>query len=133
GRGVECRLVPNRQDALEEAAAGATMVLAESPSNPSLEVVDVAALRTAAGPDAVLVIDNTLATPLALRPLDHGATMTHASATKALSGHSDLLMGYIATNDRMWFDRIKAWRTLTGAIPGPIETWLAHRSLATLG
>jgi cystathionine gamma-lyase len=117
---------------MEEAVEGATLILAESPSNPSLEVIDVAALRDRA-PDATLVIDNTVATPLALRPLEHGATLTLASATKALSGHSDLLMGYVATNDAGWLERLRAWRALTGAIPGPIETWLAHRSLATLG
>jgi cystathionine gamma-lyase len=81
----------------------------------------------------VLVIDNTVATPLGLRPLDQGATLTMASATKALSGHSDLLLGYVATTNRLWLDRLRAWRALTGAIPGPVETWLAHRSLATLG
>ncbi|MDX6664550.1 MAG: cystathionine gamma-lyase [Solirubrobacteraceae bacterium] len=131
-RGVEVRLVPNEQGAIERAAPGASMIIAESPSNPGLEVIDVGALRALA-PDAALVIDNTVATPLGFRPLDHGATMTMASATKALSGHSDLLMGYVATRDRSWFDRLKSWRTLTGAIPGPLETWLAHRSLATLG
>jgi cystathionine gamma-lyase len=131
-RGIDVRLVPNTQAAMEEAAEGATIIVAESPSNPSLEMLDIAALRARA-PAAALIVDNTLATPLALRPLEHGATMTLASATKALSGHSDLLMGYVATNDGAWLERMRAWRQLTGAIPGPIETWLAHRSLATLG
>jgi cystathionine gamma-lyase len=131
-RGIEVRLVPNTQAAMEEAAEGADLIVAETPSNPSLELIDVPALRARA-PQAALVIDNTLATPLGFRPLDHGATMTLGSATKALSGHSDLLMGYVATNDAEWLERLRAWRGLTGAIPGPIETWLAHRSLATLG
>lgn len=131
-RGIEVRLVPNRQADLEAAAEGAAVVVAESPSNPSLETIDIAALRARA-PEAALVVDNTLATPLGLRPLEQGATMTLASATKALSGHSDLLMGYVATNDPGWLERLRAWRGLTGAIPGPMETWLAHRSLATLG
>ena len=131
-RGIEVRLVPNRQADLEAAAEGATVIVAESPSNPGLETIDVRALCERA-PEAALVIDNTLATPLRLRPLEQGATMTLASATKALSGHSDLLMGYVATNDPAWLERLRAWRGLTGAIPGPIETWLAHRSLATLG
>lgn len=130
-RGVQVRLVPNRQAELEAAAPGATLILAESPSNPSLELVDVPALR-AAEPGATLVVDNTLATPLGLRPLEQGATLTLASATKALSGHSDLLMGYVASRDAGWLERLRSWRTLTGAIPGPVETWLAHRSLATL-
>jgi cystathionine gamma-lyase len=114
------------------AAPGATLIVVESPSNPGLEVIDVEAL-VAAAPAATIVVDNTVATPLGLRPLDHGATMTMASATKALSGHSDLLLGYVATNNRMWLDRLRGWRALTGAIAGPLETWLAHRSLATLG
>lgn len=131
-RGTEVRAVPNTQAAMEEAAEGATLVLAESPSNPGLEMIDVPALRARA-PQATLVIDNTLATPLGMRPLDEGATLTLASATKALSGHSDLLMGYVAGRDTGWMERIRSWRALTGAIPGPLETWLAHRSLATLG
>lgn len=131
-RGVDVRLVRNEQRAMEEAAEGADIIVAESPSNPGLERIDVAALRARA-PGAALVIDNTLATPLRIRPLGEGATMTLASATKALSGHSDLLMGYVATNDAAWLERLRAWRGLTGAIPGPVETWLAHRSLATLG
>ena len=132
-RGIEVRLVPNTQAAMEEAAAGADLIVAESPSNPMLELIDVPALRRGRARTAALVIDNTLATPLGFRPLDHGATMTLGSATKALSGHSDLLMGYVATNDAEWLERLRSWRGLTGAIPGPIETWLAHRSLATLG
>jgi cystathionine gamma-lyase len=131
-RGIDVRLVRNEQAAMEEAAEGATMIVAETPSNPSLELIDIPALRARA-PGATLVIDNTLATPLAIRPLEQGATMTLASATKALSGHSDLLLGYVATNDRDWVQRLRSWRSLTGAIPGPVETWLAHRSLATLG
>src|SRR4051812_45831364 len=74
-RGIEVRLVPNTQTAMEEAAEGATLIVAESPSNPSLEVIDVPALRARA-PEATLVIDNTVATPLSLRPLELGATMT---------------------------------------------------------
>jgi cystathionine gamma-lyase len=131
-RGIDVRLVPNEQGALEEAAEGATLILAETPSNPGLELIDIGALRARA-PGAVLVVDNTLATPLRIRPLEEGATIALGSATKALSGHSDLLMGYVATNDAAWLERLRAWRGLTGAIPGPVETWLAHRSLATLG
>lgn len=130
-RGVEVRPVPTEQAAVERAAAGATTVLLETPSNPGLDLLDLAAVRRAA-PAATLVVDNTLATPLALRPLEHGATMTLASATKALSGHTDLVLGYVATRDPAWAQRLRGWRTATGAIPGPVETWLAHRSLATL-
>ena len=56
-----------------------------------------------------------------------------ASDTKALTGHSDLILGHVAARDAAWADRLRAWRTQMGAIPGPMEVWLAHRSLATLG
>ncbi len=81
---------------------------------------------------ALVAVDNTLATPLRQRPLELGADLAVASATKQLSGHSDVLLGYVATRERARLDDLRAWRTETGAIPGPFETWLAHRSLATL-
>ena len=54
-----------------------------------------------------------------------------ASDTKALTGHSDLILGHVATRDPAWAERVRTWRTQCGAIPGPMEVWLAHRSLAT--
>ena len=55
-----------------------------------------------------------------------------ASDTKALTGHSDLILGHVATREPAWADRLRTWRTQFGAVPGPMEVWLAHRSLATL-
>jgi cystathionine gamma-lyase len=107
-------------------------VWVETPSNPGLDVCDVAAVAAAArAAGALLAVDNTLATPLGQRPLDLGADVSMAAATKALSGHSDLLLGYLAVRDEGLLDELREWRGQTGAIAGPFEAWLAHRSLAT--
>jgi cystathionine gamma-lyase len=129
-RGVEVRLVASGQAAYEEAARGATFVWIETPSNPALEVIDIPAVVAAAG-GATVAVDSTLAGPLRSRPLDQGAALTMCSASKHLTGHSDLLLGYVATRDPERATALRDWRTLTGAIPGPFEAWLAHRSLAT--
>lgn len=132
-RGVEVRYVPTDEAAIRAALPGATLVWVETPSNPALDVVDVATLAAAAHEEgALLAVDNTLATPLRQRPLELGADVSVASATKQLSGHSDILLGYVASAEQARIADLRAWRTETGAIPGPFETWLAHRSLATL-
>ena len=131
--GIDVRLVPTNETAIREALPGASLVWVEVPSNPALDVIDIAALAGdvhAAG--ALLAVDNTLATPLAQRPLDLGADISMSSATKALTGHSDLILGHAATRDPKHADALEAWRSRAGAIPGPFEVWLAHRSLATL-
>lgn len=112
---------------------GVRLVLVETPANPGLDVVDIAALARAAHAAGTLVaVDNTTATPLGQRPLELGADVVVASGTKALTGHSDLLLGYVATRTAQLLDAITAWRTATGAVPGAFDAWLAHRSLATL-
>ncbi|MBI5106108.1 MAG: cystathionine gamma-lyase [Solirubrobacterales bacterium] len=132
-RGVEVREVPTRLDALVAAADGAALVWAESPSNPGLGVLDLPALAAAChDAGAALAVDATLATPLRIRPLEAGADWAMGSATKALTGHGDLLLGYVATRDEQRLAAARTWRTSTGAIPGAFEAWLAHRSLATL-
>ena len=125
-RGVNVRFVPTVE---LEAAPSADLLWAETPSNPGLEVCDVTALRDKA---ALLVVDNTTATPLGQRPLELGADLAVTSATKHLSGHADLLLGYVAAADPARARALRNWRTQAGAIPGPFEAWLAHRSLATL-
>jgi cystathionine gamma-lyase len=133
-RGVTVRLVPTADDAaLAEALPGAALVWLETPSNPGLDVCDIAAIANAAhAAGALVAVDNTLATPLGQRPIELGADFSVTSATKALSGHADLLMGYVATRDPGRTGGLRAWRGVTGAVPGPFEAWLAHRSLATL-
>lgn len=131
--GVEVRFVPTRTAAIVDAAAGATLVWLESPSNPGLDVVDLGAVATAAhAAGGLLAVDNTVATPLGQRPLDLGADVSMISATKSLAGHSDLLLGAVAVRDPELATGLRSWRTQAGAIPGPFETWLAHRSVATL-
>jgi cystathionine gamma-lyase len=106
------------------------LVLVETPANPGLEVCDIAALATAAyEAGALLVVDSTTATPLGQQPLALGADLVVASGTKALTGHSDLVLGYVAGSD---VGPVRAWRDSTGAVPGPFEAWLAHRSLSTV-
>ncbi len=132
-RGIEVRLVPTHEDAVRGALEGATLVWIETPSNPGLDLLDVAALAEdvhAAG--ALLAVDNTLATPLVQRPLEQGADVSVSSATKLLSGHSDLLIGHVAVPGADRADALREWRGWTGAVAGPFEAWLAHRSLATL-
>ncbi|HYN92677.1 MAG TPA: PLP-dependent transferase, partial [Pilimelia sp.] len=113
--------------------AGVRLVLLETPANPGLDVCDVAAVAASArAAGALVAVDNTTATPLGQRPLDLGADLVLASGTKALTGHSDLLLGYLATRDADLLGRLRTWRAHTGAIPGAFDAWLAHRSLATL-
>jgi cystathionine gamma-lyase len=129
-RGVELRLAPPRE--LAEAVPGARVLWMESPSNPKLEVYDLASLcELAHGGGALCVVDNTTAGPLNQSPLDLGADYVLTSATKHLSGHADLMLGYVATRDSERAEALRHWRTEAGSIPGPFEVWLAHRSLAT--
>lgn len=132
-RGVEVRFVQTDTAAIVEATPGASVVWIETPSNPRLDVCDIRAVADAAhAAGAILVADNTLPTPLGQRPLEHGADLSMASGTKALAGHSDMLLGYVACSDPADAERLRAWRSKTGGIASPFEAWLAHRSLATL-
>ncbi|GAB3801103.1 cystathionine gamma-lyase [Micromonospora zhanjiangensis] len=113
--------------------SGVRLLLLETPANPGLDVCDVAGLaRRAHAAGALVAVDNTTATPLGQRPLDLGADLVVASGTKALTGHSDLLLGYLATREPALLDAARAWRSGSGAVPGAFDAWLAHRSLATL-
>jgi cystathionine gamma-lyase len=126
-RGVELRPAPPAE--LAEAARGADMLWLETPSNPGLEVYEIGPLADA-GP--ITVVDNTTAGPLLQQPLDLGADYALTSATKQMSGHADLLLGYVTTRDPARAQALRDWRRDAGALPGPFETWLAHRSLPTL-
>ena len=131
--GVEARLVRSADDAYLDALAGARLVLVESPSNPRLDVLDLPAIAEAAHTQGALVaVDNTIITPLGQQPLEAGADVSVSSATKHLCGHSDVVLGYAAARDPDLVAGLLKWRGDAGAIPGPFETWLAHRSLATL-
>jgi cystathionine gamma-lyase len=131
-RGVEVRLAHHSE--LLDALQGAALLWLECPSNPKLEVYDIAALADAARAGGALsVVDNTTVGPLAQKVLDLGADFALTSATKHLSGHADLMLGYVATRDGERAAGLREWRRVAGALPGPFETWLAHRSLPTLG
>ncbi len=118
--------------AMVDAVAGARLVLAETPSNPGLDVVDLQSLASACrATGALLAVDNTTATPLGQLPLRLGADVVVASGTKSLSGHSDLLMGYLATADAGLLAAVLRERTMSGSVLGPFEAWLAHRSLGS--
>lgn len=134
GYGVEVRAVPSGGREQFDALDGARLLWLESPTNPGLDVCDIPALAAAAHErGALLAVDNTLATPVGQRPLELGADLAVSSGTKALSGHGDVLLGYVACRDGALAEGVRAWRKLVGAIPGPMEAWLAHRSLPTLG
>jgi cystathionine gamma-lyase len=112
---------------------GARLVFLETPSNPLLDVCDIAAVaRAAHAAGAIVAVDNTTATPLGQRPLELGADLTVGSDTKALTGHSDLLLGHVSTDDDELYARLQRWRNNTGNTPGPFEAWLGHRSMSTL-
>ena len=131
--GVEVRLAPTRDDAQAKVLDGARLLWVETPTNPQLDVCSIRRLVDAANAKGVLVaVDNTTATAYLQQPLTLGATYVVASDTKALSGHSDLVLGHVATADSDRAVALRTWRTQHGAIPGPMEVWLAHRSLATL-
>ncbi len=119
--------------AVVEAARGASLVWLESPTNPALELADIPAIvQGAHAVDALVAVDNTFATPLLQRPLEHGADLVVHAVTKYLAGHSDLLMGAVVTGDADLTARVTRSRTLGGAIPSAFEAFLALRGLRTL-
>ncbi len=132
-RGITLRLAPTAGDAQGELLEGARLLWLESPSNPTMEVCDIAALcERAHRAGALVAVDNTTATPLGQKPLALGADFSVASDAKLLTGHSDLMIGHVAVRDAGLLGQIQSWRTLTGGILGPMEAWLALRSIATL-
>jgi cystathionine gamma-synthase len=116
-----------------EALDGTRLVWIESPTNPLLNVVDIAAVAAAAhAAGALLVVDNTFATPYLQTPLDLGADIVVHSTTKYLGGHSDVVGGFAATNDPTIADRLRFLQKSLGAVPGPFDAWLVLRGLKTL-
>ncbi|MGW0870816.1 cystathionine gamma-lyase [Streptomyces sp. NPDC002740] len=131
--GIEVRTAPTGGDAQLDVLDGAKLLWIESPSNPGLDVCDIRRLVEAAHTRGALVaVDNTLATPLGQRPLELGADFSVASGTKQLTGHGDVLLGYVTGRAGTPMTAVRRWRKIVGAIPGPMEAWLAHRSIATL-
>jgi len=131
--GVEVRLAPTADNAQRNHLRGAKLLWLETPCNPTLDVCDIALLVEAARAEGALVaVDNTTATCLAQQPLALGADFSVSSDSKATTGHNDLVLGHVSVADSSWADRLRRWRIQMGSAPGPMEVWLAHRSLATL-
>ena len=142
GKGIDARYVDLAAggDVLWEALSGRTrLVWFESPSNPLLKVVDIAAIaetvrRRAAegGGRPLIVVDNTFASPALQRPLELGADIVFHSATKYLSGHSDTVVGVAVVNDPALAERLHFLQNAMGAVPGPFDCFLVLRGLRTL-
>lgn len=116
-----------------ELARAPSALWIETPTNPFLRVFDIARLvELARAAGAPVAVDNTAATAFLQRPLEQGATLSVTSLTKSSSGHSDVVLGAACTNDAELRERLRAWRSSAGGIPGPFEAWIAHRGLLTL-
>ena len=109
------------------------IVWLETPTNPLLNVIDIhKAAEAAHAAGAMVVVDNTFATPYLQRPLELGADLVLHSTTKYLGGHSDVIGGFVATNDPTVADRLRFLQKSLGAVPGPFDSWLVLRGLKTL-
>jgi cystathionine gamma-synthase len=109
------------------------LVWLESPTNPLLNVIDIRKAADAAHEvGALVVVDNTFATPYLQRPLELGADVVLHSTTKYLSGHSDVIGGFLATNDPTVAERLKFLQKSLGAVPSPFDCWLVLRGVRTL-
>lgn len=128
--GTETTFVDGVDRVAAAVRADTGLVIAESPGNPTLELLDLDALVAAAG-DAPVLIDSTFATPVLQRPLDHGVALSLHSATKYIGGHGDVLGGVVAC-DADWARAIRPVRAITGAIAHPLSAYLMHRGLQTL-
>jgi cystathionine gamma-lyase len=109
------------------------LIWIESPSNPTLTVVDIRTIATIAHQHGVkVVVDNTFLSPAVQNPLDLGADIVMHSVTKYINGHSDVLMGVAALNSPEIHARLRFLQNAIGAVPSPFDCWLAHRGLKTL-
>ncbi|MDX1661222.1 MAG: PLP-dependent aspartate aminotransferase family protein, partial [Gemmatimonadota bacterium] len=131
--GLEFRYVDARDpgavaDALDD---DVKMVYVETPSNPLMRLVDLAAVREVSG-ERLMVVDNTFMSPYFQRPFEYGADLVVHSTTKFLNGHSDMVGGVVLANDDDLAERLAFLQNSVGAVPGPWDCWLALRGLKTL-
>ncbi|HEY4191769.1 MAG TPA: cystathionine gamma-lyase [Mesorhizobium sp.] len=132
GFGVEFDVRPTASY-LDGGFEGYRLAFVETPSNPGLDICDIAAVAKAAhAAGALLAVDNTTMTPLGQRPLDHGADIVVAADTKAPNGHSDVLFGHVASRNAEIISAVQDWRKISGSIPSPFDAWMLHRGLETL-
>jgi cystathionine beta-lyase/cystathionine gamma-synthase len=133
-------LAGREQPVLDELLDERTRIVwLETPTNPHLRVIDIAAVAArlaghvgARGERPILVVDNTFASPLGQRPIELGADISYHSATKYLSGHSDTVSGVLATSRADLYERLKFLQNAIGAVPGPFDCFLVLRGLRTL-
>ena len=119
-------------DALERAITTDTrLIWVETPTNPLLNVVDIAGVVARRG-DALVAVDNTFATPAVQRPLELGADFVVHSTTKYLGGHSDVVGGAAIARDGEWYEQLRFVQNAVGAVPAPFDCFLVHRGLRTL-
>jgi cystathionine beta-lyase/cystathionine gamma-synthase len=135
-KGYEFTWLPAAE--INESLAGALdektrIVWLETPTNPLLNVIDIrAAAEAAHAVGAIVVVDNTFATPYLQRPLELGADIVLHSTTKYLGGHSDVVGGFAGTNDPTIAERLYFLQKSLGAVPGPFDSWLVLRGIKTL-
>lgn len=132
--GIEVEFVDFKDKAKVEAACqGAKLVWLETPTNPNLEVTDIAAIAAItkkAG--AVLAVDNTFCSPFLQNPIELGADMVTHSCTKSIGGHSDVVMGAICLNSDDLYTKLRFHQNTSGAVPAPFDCYMAQRGLKTL-
>jgi cystathionine gamma-synthase len=133
GWGLQYDLVDQTDLAAVEQAlrAETRLIWVESPTNPALNLIDIAGVVARRG-DALVAVDNTFATPANQRPLELGADAVVHSTTKYLGGHSDVVGGAVITRERELYERLRFVQNAVGAIPGPFDCFLVHRGLRTL-
>ncbi len=123
----------NAQNVADAVTPATKLIWIESPTNPTLKISDIAAIsQIAKANDILLCVDNTFASPIAQKPLDLGGDIVVHSATKYISGHSDLIAGLVVTATQELGDRIKFIQNASGAILGPFDSWLVIRGIETL-
>ncbi|CUM66471.1 uncharacterized protein PRCAT00004135001 [Priceomyces carsonii] len=138
--GVETTFVKDLVEDLElNIKENTSLVWLETPSNPTLSVTDIAEVASLlknyeakSGKRILLVVDNTFLSPYISNPLVHGADVVIHSVTKYINGHSDVVMGVLATNDDQLHEKYRFLQNALGSIPSPFDSWLAHRGLKTL-
>lgn len=132
--GVQVTFSPSIEVEISEMIKPETkLIWIESPSNPTLSLVDIRAVATVAHNHGIMVVvDNTFLSPYIQNPLDHGADIVVHSVTKYINGHSDVLMGAAAFNSPALYERLSFLQNAIGAVPSPFDCWLAHRGLKTL-
>ncbi|EDO15951.1 hypothetical protein Kpol_1044p10 [Vanderwaltozyma polyspora DSM 70294] len=134
--GVETTFTNNLVEELPQLIKENTrLVWIESPTNPTLKVTDIGLVSQtikSLKKDIILVVDNTFLSPYLSNPLNFGADIVVHSATKYINGHSDVVLGVLATNDKDIYERLQFLQNAIGAIPSPFDSWLVHRGLKTL-